>query len=68
MTREKMIDVLEDMFEKIANDPSMDNMKQAHTLTELANCIEQMRVRDENLSNCNKMMDLMAMMPESAKE
>lgn len=68
MTREKMMDILGDMFEKVTNDPSANNMKQAHVLTELANSIEQMRVRDENEKSCSQLMDLMTMMPESAKE
>lgn len=65
MTREKMMDVLGEMFEKVTKDPSMDNMKQAHTLTELANCIEQMRVRDENEKSCDRLLHLMEGMPEN---
>lgn len=67
MTREKMMDILGEMFEKITNEPTADNMKQAHILTELANSIEQMRVRDENERSCNQLMDIMASMPEKAK-
>lgn len=48
MTREKMMDVLGDMFEKVTKDPSKGNLEQATVLTSLANCIEQMHVHQEN--------------------
>lgn len=60
MTREKMMEILDGVFEKVANDPSMDNLRQAHVMTELANSIETLKTHQENDKACDWMMDFMS--------
>lgn len=60
MTREKMIEVLDDMFEKVSNDPSRNNLEQARILTSLADCIERMHCHQENLKQAQMVEKLYA--------